>query len=143
MEQLSQLEELDPKGTEGYLLGLGASVLVKARGDVGAALAQLEGLSGPVAERLAEGVAYFPGHRFETKARLLEDLAAHGRGPMGAAYTRGLGMRAFRNLVVSTMGEELILDEEGVRLMLAGQESDLALLLLEGYGIERERWTLP
>ena len=35
------------------------------------------------------------------------------------------------------------IDEEGVRLMLADQEPDLALLLLEGYGIERERWTLP
>jgi hypothetical protein len=143
MEQLGQLEGLDAEGRDGFLLGLGASVLVHRRGDVGAALIQLEGLPAPMGERLAEGVAYFPGHRVETRELLLEDLAAHGRGPLGAAYTRGLGMRAFRVLVLSSLGLELCLNEGAVRDLLAQQDPDLAPLLLEGFEQERARWTLP
>ena len=143
MDQLGQLERLDGEGRESFLLGVGASVIVHRGGDVGAALIQLEGLPAPLGERLAEGVAYFPGHRIETRELLLEDLRDHGRGPMGEAYTRGLGMRAYRVLVLSTLGLELCLHEEAVRALLAAQEPDLAPLLLEGFDQERERWKLP
>ncbi len=140
--QIDTLEKLMPGGERGYLLGLGPSLLIKKGGDTRAALEYLAQLGTSRAERLAEGLGFFPGYRFEPREQLLADLSAYGRGPMGEAYTRGLGMRAYRNLVMSTLGGEQPLHEERIRAFLADQDEDLAPLLLQGFEEERERWKL-
>lgn len=140
--QLETLERLEPEGRDGFLLGLGPSVIVNRRGDVGAALKQLAALPDGAGAPWAEAMGYFPGHRNETWERLLEDVAAHGRGPLGPAYLRGVGARAFRAQVMSTAGGELMMDEVTVRERLAAFPDGQAAHLLRGFGEERARWTL-